>query len=84
MTRLNLLSRGVRISVRGSRQLSVRHDFVNVNEREKAIASLDGWAEENGRDAICKTFSFADFNQAWSFMSRTALMAEKVRGLKES
>ena len=27
---------------------------------------------------ISKTFVFADFNQAWSFMSRTALLAEKM------
>jgi Pterin 4 alpha carbinolamine dehydratase len=31
-----------------------------------------------GRSAITKTFEFADFNQAWSFMSRTALLAEKL------
>ena len=30
------------------------------------------------RDAIYKEFLFDDFNQAWSFMSRTALVAEKV------
>ena len=30
------------------------------------------------RDAIKKTFHFADFSQAWSFMSRTALLAEKM------
>jgi 4a-hydroxytetrahydrobiopterin dehydratase len=32
-----------------------------------------------GRDAITKTFEFLDFSQAWSFMSRSALLAEKVR-----
>jgi len=32
----------------------------------------------NGRDAIAKTFEFTDFSQAWSFMSRSALYAEKV------
>jgi 4a-hydroxytetrahydrobiopterin dehydratase len=32
----------------------------------------------DGRSAITKTFYFADFNQAWSFMSRTALLAEKM------
>ncbi len=31
------------------------------------------------RDAIKKTFEFKDFNQAWGFMSRSALVAEKVR-----
>lgn len=31
-----------------------------------------------GRDAISKTFSFADFNEAFAFMTRAALVAEKV------
>lgn len=31
-----------------------------------------------GRDAITKSFEFTDFNQAWGFMSRTALLAEKM------
>jgi 4a-hydroxytetrahydrobiopterin dehydratase len=30
------------------------------------------------KNAIQKTFHFADFSQAWSFMSRTALLAEKM------
>lgn len=33
---------------------------------------------EDGREGIQKTFHFADFNQAFSFMQRTALLAEKV------
>ncbi|CAM9880570.1 unnamed protein product, partial [Hapterophycus canaliculatus] len=32
-----------------------------------------------GRDAISKTFSFADFNEAFAFMTRAALVAEKVK-----
>lgn len=32
----------------------------------------------DGRDAITKTFQFDNFNQAWGFMSRTALHAEEV------
>jgi 4a-hydroxytetrahydrobiopterin dehydratase len=30
-----------------------------------------------GRDAIAKNFAFADFSEAWAFMSRVALLAEK-------
>lgn len=41
------------------------------------------WMQNNqqmeDRDAIQKTFEFTDFNQAWSFMTRSALEAEKVR-----
>lgn len=46
--------------------------------RAAALASLDGWAEVDGRDAIAKTFQFSDFNQAFGFMSRVALVAEKA------
>jgi 4a-hydroxytetrahydrobiopterin dehydratase len=46
--------------------------------RAKALQSLDGWSEVEGRDAIGKTFKFKDFSQAWGFMSRIALAAEKL------
>ncbi len=39
---------------------------------------LPGWAPVEGRDAIKKTFQFKTFNQAWGFMSRVALAAEKL------
>jgi 4a-hydroxytetrahydrobiopterin dehydratase len=45
----------------------------------EALKSLPGWrAVEGGRDAIANTFRFADFNAAFGFMSRVALMAEKL------
>lgn len=43
-----------------------------------ALAKLSGWAAVEGRDAICKTYQFADFNQAWGFMSRVAVKAEAM------
>lgn len=44
-----------------------------------AVARLEGWrAVEGGRDAIGKSYSFADFNAAFGFMARTALVAEKM------
>lgn len=46
--------------------------------RTQALASLKGWAEVPGRDAIQKKLQFADFNQAWGFMARVALAAEKA------
>jgi 4a-hydroxytetrahydrobiopterin dehydratase len=46
--------------------------------RTEAVAGLDGWSDVEGRDAIHRTFQFADFNQAFGFMTRTALMAEKM------
>lgn len=46
---------------------------------EAALARLTGWARvEGGRDAIRKTFRFDDFNQAFGFMTRVALMADKL------
>tara|TARA_R110002124_G_scaffold26361_8_gene94921 strand:- start:26918 stop:27208 length:291 start_codon:yes stop_codon:yes gene_type:complete len=46
--------------------------------RDAAIRDLNGWAEVPGRDAIIKTFTFKDFNAAFGFMSRAALLAEKM------
>jgi 4a-hydroxytetrahydrobiopterin dehydratase len=45
--------------------------------RTSALASLAGWCEVAGRDAITRTFVFADFNEAFGFMARAALVAEK-------
>ena len=42
-----------------------------------AIAQLSGWRAVDGRDAIAKSYKFADFNTAFGFMSRAALFAEK-------
>jgi 4a-hydroxytetrahydrobiopterin dehydratase len=46
--------------------------------RSRALGRLKGWSEVTGRDAISKKFVFADFNQAFGFMTRAALMAEKL------
>jgi 4a-hydroxytetrahydrobiopterin dehydratase len=46
--------------------------------RKSALAGLKGWSEVSGRDAITKKFVFKDFNQAFGFMSRAALVAEKM------
>lgn len=47
-------------------------------EREAALARLPDWRPAEGRDAIKKTFVFNDFNQAFGFMTRAALVAEKM------
>ena len=46
--------------------------------RKSALERLKGWSEVSGRDAISKKFVFADFNQAFGFMTRAALVAEKL------
>lgn len=48
------------------------------DERQAALGSLDGWSAVDGRDAIQKTFKFKDFNEAFGFMARVALVAEKM------
>jgi 4a-hydroxytetrahydrobiopterin dehydratase len=45
---------------------------------ERALAGLSGWAAVEGRDAIRKSYRFADFNAAFGFMTRVGLMAEKL------
>ena len=46
--------------------------------RKTALARLKGWSETSGRDAITRKFVFADFNEAFGFMTRAALVAEKL------
>ena len=46
--------------------------------RKSALAKLSGWSEVSGRDAIGKKFVFKDFNAAFGFMTRAALIAEKL------
>ncbi len=51
---------------------------LDPDARKAALARLSGWSEVVGRDAIAKTFTFKDFNQAFGFMTRAALVAEKM------
>ena len=50
---------------------------LSVEARRAALLKLKGWAEVSGRDAITRTFTFKDFNEAFGFMTRAALVAEK-------
>ena len=47
-----------------------------LNEAERAALDLPGWTQVPGRDAIERSWRFADFSAAWGFMSRVALLAE--------
>ena len=51
---------------------------LSADARKAALARLSGWSEVSGRDAITKKFTFKDFNQAFGFMTRAALVAEKM------
>lgn len=46
--------------------------------RRAGLAGLEGWHETPGREAIAKTFRFKDFNAAFAWMTRVALMAERL------
>lgn len=46
--------------------------------RDEAIGALDGWTETDGRDAISKTYRFKNFNAAFGWMARVAMVAEKM------
>ena len=46
--------------------------------RKAAFAKLPGCSEVKDRDAITRTFVFRDFNEAFGFMTRAALVAEKL------
>jgi 4a-hydroxytetrahydrobiopterin dehydratase len=45
--------------------------------RKVGLQEIDAWTTVEGRDAIQRSFKFRNFNEAWGFMNRVALMAEK-------
>lgn len=45
---------------------------------DEGVAKLSGWKREEDGKAIAKTFVFKDFNAAFGFMARVALVAEKM------
>jgi 4a-hydroxytetrahydrobiopterin dehydratase len=47
-------------------------------ERADALDGLPDWDYEEGRDAITRRFGFKDFSEAFAFMTRVALLAEKA------
>jgi 4a-hydroxytetrahydrobiopterin dehydratase len=50
---------------------------LSADARKSALRDLAGWSEVSGRDAIERTFVFKDFSEAFGFMARAALAAEK-------
>jgi 4a-hydroxytetrahydrobiopterin dehydratase len=53
-------------------------DRLADNVVKEELAKLAGWQMAANRSAITKTFQFKSFSQAWAFMSRVALLAEKM------
>jgi 4a-hydroxytetrahydrobiopterin dehydratase len=62
------------------RHFSGRVEKLAGEKREKYLSRIGakGWKVQNDRDAIEKTYEFLDFSQAWSFMARVGLLAEKM------
>ena len=47
------------------------------DERKAVYAELCEWTPVEGRDAIQRKFIFSNFNEAWGFMTRVAVEAER-------
>ena len=50
---------------------------LDAKARKALARDLPDWHAVKGRDAIARSFKFADFNAAFAFMAKVALMAEK-------
>ncbi|XP_008330660.1 pterin-4-alpha-carbinolamine dehydratase 2 [Cynoglossus semilaevis] len=61
-------------------KMSSDSHWLSPAEREEKVMELrsTGWMEVEDRDAIFKELHFKSFNQAFGFMSRVALQAEKM------
>jgi 4a-hydroxytetrahydrobiopterin dehydratase len=53
-------------------------DRLSEEEIDAALAKLPGWRHEVAANAVAKSFRFADFSEAFAFMARVALAAEKA------
>jgi 4a-hydroxytetrahydrobiopterin dehydratase len=56
---------------------AIMAEKLSAEARKSALKGLSGWTETAGREAIQRTFVFKDFNEAFGFMARSALVAEK-------
>lgn len=56
----------------------MQRNRVNDDELKQALASLEGWQKIPDREAISKSFKFKNFSEAFGFMTRVALYAEKI------
>jgi 4a-hydroxytetrahydrobiopterin dehydratase len=65
------------VKVAGVKREAVMAEKLSAEARKSALKGLSGWTETAGREAIQRTFVFKDFNEAFGFMARAALVAEK-------
>jgi 4a-hydroxytetrahydrobiopterin dehydratase len=64
----------------GERQMAQGEKLaiLSGSARAAALLGLPGWEDREDRDALGKTFRFRDFTEAFSFMTRVALVAERM------
>ena len=55
-----------------------KYEKLSSEEVEQALATVSGWQMAADRDAIEKKFEFRNFSEAFGFMARVALAAEKM------
>jgi 4a-hydroxytetrahydrobiopterin dehydratase len=53
-------------------------DLLSDEQRKRALADLAGWRQAPDRNALVKSFRFKTFRDAFAFMTRVALLAEKM------
>lgn len=53
-------------------------DKLSDTQRAESLRGLEGWSHDKAADAIERVFRFKDFSEAFAFMSRVALAAEKA------
>lgn len=53
-------------------------EALSETERADALDGLPDWDYDDGRDAITRTATFADFAAAFGFMAQVALIAERM------
>jgi 4a-hydroxytetrahydrobiopterin dehydratase len=58
--------------------MAMEEEVLTESERGEALAGLSGWTFDANRNGIAKSFKFADFGEAFGFMTRVALAAEKA------
>ena len=51
---------------------------LSEEERVDALDVLGEWEHDEARDALTRRFTFADFSEAFAFMTRVAMLAEKM------
>jgi 4a-hydroxytetrahydrobiopterin dehydratase len=51
---------------------------LNDAQREEGLRGLDGWIYDASSSAIARVFKFTNFSEAFAFMTRVALAAEKA------